>query len=516
MPKHAHFADDVNLDEVESSTDSAPKHGSHFATPATGAVATLPTIDSAPEKEPRRRSKLPWLIVPAVLVAALGGGYAYGANLYSKTFMPNTTVNGIDVSGMTPEELATIVEGDISDWSSTLTGLGLDIPLTAENVGLALDGEELAQSAMSNQNPWTWPLEYTKSHSYEATGTITFDENKLWSLIEPIVSEAQAEADALENGGIYYDADQDCYRVQDDEVARHINQAALIAQASPQIISMADSVTVDETCLDTDDSVERALDQANALVGATIDLKLGDEVAYTIDSDAISEWISFDDDLNVVLDEEAIAEFGPGELSETLDTVGTTRNFTRPDGKEITVTGGSYGWSIMGAETSDLILAAIKSGEPTTIDVPTYQEADYVNPGGQEWGRYIDVDRTEQYARFYDEDGNIIWETDLVTGQPNLGHETPEGVWYVTSKETNVNLQGPRNEEGVPEWNSYVDFWMGVVENRVGLHNAPWRAAFGGQIYQWAGSHGCINMSYEAAQELYNLVEIGVPVIVHY
>ena len=508
MAKHAHFAADVD----ETTEAPVSKRCSHFA-PAGGTSAAVPLITATAEA-PKRRRKL-WLI-PVALVAAAGAAYVAGALHFQRTFLPNTTVNGIDVSGKTPEELAQIVEDDAMSWTSTLSGDGLNIALTAENVGLAYDGEELASSAIAQQNPWAWPLEYTKSRDLTAEGSVTFDEEKLWSLIEPVVSESQAQADQYVDGGIVYDAEADVYRVQDDATPRHINRAALMVQASPQIIGMADAVTVDETCLDPDEKVEQALAAANALVGATVELKLGDEVAYTLDADAISQWVSFDDDLNVVLDEQAILDFGPGALSEALDTVGTTRTFTRPDGKEITVTGGAYGWSIDGAATSDLILAAIKSGQPTTIDVPTFSEADHVNPGGQEWGRYIDVDRTEQYARFYDEDGNVIWETDLVTGQPNLGHETPEGVWFVTSKETNTQLRGPEDAEGNPEWISYVDFWMGVVGNRVGLHNAPWRGSFGGDIYTWNGSHGCINMSYEAAQELFNLVEIGVPVVVHY
>ena len=511
MAKHAHFAPGTDVpDDVEEVT---PKKGSHFAS-STEANTPVSLIAAGTEGKLKRRRFL-WLI-PAALLVLAAGAYGAGFMRYKDTFLPNTTVNGIDVSGMTPEELASIVEADAAGWTSNLSGDGLDIALTAENVGLTYNGEELAAAAFAQQNPWTWPAELSKAHAYEATGTVSYDENKLWSLIEPVIADSQAQADQYEDGGIIYDPELDQYRVQDDATPIHINRAALLAQVGPQIIGMTEEpITIDDSCLDPNEEVERALADANRYVGATVTLMLGDDVAYTVDADRIASWISFDEDLNVVLDEQAILDFGPGELSEALDTVGTTRTFTRPDGKEITVTGGAYGWSIMGEETSDLILAAIKSGEPTTIDVPTYSEAAYVNPGGQEWGRYIDVDRTEQYGRFYDEDGNIIWETPLVTGQPNLGHETPEGVWFVTSKETNVTLRGPE-VNGVPQWLSYVDFWMGVVGNAVGLHNAPWRGSFGGDIYTWNGSHGCINMSYEAAQELFGLVEIGVPVVVHY
>ena len=51
--------------------------------------------------------------------------------------------------------------------------------------------------------------------------------------------------------------------------------------------------------------------------------------------------------------------------------------------------------------------------------------------------------------------------------------------------------------------------------NLMGFHNAPWRSAFGGDIYLTNGSHGCINLSYEKADELYSLCNVGDVVIIH-
>ena len=49
----------------------------------------------------------------------------------------------------------------------------------------------------------------------------------------------------------------------------------------------------------------------------------------------------------------------------------------------------------------------------------------------------------------------------------------------------------------------------------VGLHDAPWRTAFGGTIYLEGGSHGCVNMPPAAAATLFNNVSAGFPVVVH-
>ena len=50
--------------------------------------------------------------------------------------------------------------------------------------------------------------------------------------------------------------------------------------------------------------------------------------------------------------------------------------------------------------------------------------------------------------------------------------------------------------------------------NNIGMHDAGWRSEFGGEIYLTNGSHGCVNVPYDVAEELYYRVEIGTPVYV--
>ncbi len=71
--------------------------------------------------------------------------------------------------------------------------------------------------------------------------------------------------------------------------------------------------------------------------------------------------------------------------------------------------------------------------------------------------------------------------------------------------------------EGTPEYESKVSYWMPFKGNSVGLHDATWQSAFGGQRYaQGFGSHGCINLPLSAAEALYGMIEPGDVVVVHY
>ena len=47
------------------------------------------------------------------------------------------------------------------------------------------------------------------------------------------------------------------------------------------------------------------------------------------------------------------------------------------------------------------------------------------------------------------------------------------------------------------------------------MHDADtWRyGVYGGNIYTYNGSHGCVNLPYSAAETIYNNIEAGIPVI---
>ena len=50
----------------------------------------------------------------------------------------------------------------------------------------------------------------------------------------------------------------------------------------------------------------------------------------------------------------------------------------------------------------------------------------------------------------------------------------------------------------------------------VGMHDAWWRGAFGGDIYLYDGSHGCINMPVDMAAAAFDIVTLDMPIVVYY
>ena len=122
---------------------------------------------------------------------------------------------------------------------------------------------------------------------------------------------------------------------------------------------------------------------------------------------------------------------------------------------------------------------------------------------------YIEVDISDQNLKLYNE-GEEVLNTDVVTGKNST--PTDLGYFSIAYKDYDVTLRGS-NGDGT-DYASHVDYWM-PFNGGEGFHDATWRDSFGGDIYEYDGSHGCVNMPYSEAEELYNNVETGTKVLIH-
>ena len=119
---------------------------------------------------------------------------------------------------------------------------------------------------------------------------------------------------------------------------------------------------------------------------------------------------------------------------------------------------------------------------------------------------YVEVDFDNQQMTFI-KDGRLVVNTNIVTGALN-GHQTPTGLYEAHGKEHDVWLKGD-------DYLVFVKYWVSVVGDLIGLHDASWRSNFGASFYVYGGSHGCVNTPEEAMAWIWNLIEDGTPVIMH-
>lgn len=119
---------------------------------------------------------------------------------------------------------------------------------------------------------------------------------------------------------------------------------------------------------------------------------------------------------------------------------------------------------------------------------------------------YIIISISDQWLTYY-QMGKVALESPVVTG--NNGN-TPYGTYSVRNKARNVTLKGPPDDP----YESFVYYWIPFISSTHGMHDATWRSSFGGNIYTYDPSHGCVNMPLDKVEDLYYMVEIGTPVYI--
>mgnify|MGYP000953281310 CR=1 FL=1 len=240
------------------------------------------------------------------------------------------------------------------------------------------------------------------------------------------------------------------------------------------------------------------------LASADISLDFG-SVQEVVDASVMRDWIVEISDGVFAIDDACVEQYVE-ELAAKYDTFGLPLEFQTSLGTTVTLSGGDYGWCLDQGETLLALRTAMDEGYRGTLE-PVYLYSAMSHENNGIGYTYVEICLSQQRMWCY-ENGNLIVDTPVVTGNPNKGNATPSGgVWAIDAKKQNAILTG----EG---YTSPVDYWM-PFNGDVGIHDLKERAYFGGSIYLSNGSHGCVNTPYEQVQTIYNAVSIGTPVIVY-
>ena len=450
------------------------------------------------------------IIILAALVAILLGIYFIGSRHFASHFFPGTSINGIDCGGKTAEEVKEELQNSITDYVLTLQERGGQ---TETVKGAELDMKYVDQGEVEDlleqqaSSPWIFSIAGNKT--YHTSTDFTYDEEKLDTAMDQLQCFQAA----------YVTSPQDAY-ISDNgttfEIIAEVEGNTLNREKTREALAQAiemEQETIDFEALDlyeapsvlsTDAGLQTELQQMNQLTSAQIVYDFQDR-QMTVDRATIVSWLVKGEDGNYDLDQDQVAAWVKHMAYET-DTFGLEHQFITSLGPTITLAGGGdYGWVIDKETTTQELIQMVKEGQQTTVQpVYLYQGKDRsVNDIGD---TYVEICITTQTMWCY-KDGQLVVETPVVTGDDATGWQTPSGsVWAIDAKKEDAQFT---------LFDVRVAFWM-PFNGDCGIHDMTSRTAFGGSIYLTNGSHGCVNTPYEAAEKIFNTMEIGDPVIVYY
>lgn len=467
------------------------------------------------KKAKKSMGKKPWIIAGSI-VGVLAIIYLGVAVFFMSHFLMNTTVNGKDFSGKTVADVEEYLKEQVADYQLTvLEQNNTSDVITGSEISLSYKENSQVEDALRKQNQLLWITSLFSRSRASVTIQVEYDQNALDEKIQNLQAVTAEQTDPV---AAHPEYDGNSFVVAKEQYGTKVDMETLKAKIEQYISEFNPTLDMmDEQCYVmpkyTSDSpeVQAACDEMNTYLKASITYPMDENIV--VDKALISGWVTYDDEMNVTFNEDAVREW-MREFGSKYDTVGTTRTITTPTGKTAEVSGGTYGWSVDEDTETQNLINSIKNGEVAERE-PAYNQT-AASHSAQDWGStYIEVDIAAQHM-WYIVDGSIAMESDVVTGLPADGRNTPTGVYSILYTERDSTLKGETDPAtGKPSYETPVAFWMPFTWQGHGFHDATWQSSFGGNRYLTNGSHGCVNMPYDKAQQLFGMIGAGTPVIIH-
>ncbi|MCD8341870.1 MAG: L,D-transpeptidase/peptidoglycan binding protein [Clostridiales bacterium] len=454
------------------------------------------------------------LIIVLVLLVIAGGVYVARAMGYEEKFLPGTSINGVDVSGLTVDGAEQALDDNLTNYTLTLVEReNVTETITAEDISMALDLGDSVEQLLEAQNSWLWPLYALGQRSNEATleTAFVYDSDALSAAIAALTCLDSATAvqptDAYISG---YDSEAGGVVIQAETQGTLVDEDALTAAVVAAVDAMEAELDLDAagcyvapTVTSDDPDLVLEAETLNGYLGVTITYEMGEDTVV-LDGSTLIDWLTYDGDGTATLDSDAVAAFVKN-LASTYNTIFSNRTFTTTYGQTITVEGGDYGWWMDQNSEVEELTQQILDQESGTREPVWYSEAAILGNGatGDYGDTYVEINLTAQHLYYY-KDGALVVESDFVSGKNDA---TPTGTYGILYCERYATLNGEN-------YSSPVSYWMPFY-NGVGLHDASWRTSFGGTIYKTSGSHGCINLPIKVAKKIYENMSAGTAVIVY-
>ena len=451
-------------------------------------------------------------ILSGVTLAALivlGTIFFARANHYKTHFFPGTVMSGVDVSELTAEEATDKVSRFVADYLLTIYARDdQKYYIEGPSIGYAYVPNGEINQILEQQDEYDWMREVRQSKEQEIDLSTTFDKQLLEMELAGLACMQTDQMIAPEDAKIAW-VDDSYQLVPEvmgttldfDKVLKLVTQAVENGETEVELYDYYE----DPESGSGDPELNACMDKIETYYGTSITYTFGKQDPFELTSEMIQAWLTVDADYQVSVDDEKVTDFVQ-QMASTYNTYGDVREFKTSLGDKVRIGGGDYGWVIDKEKEKAQIYEDLVQGGHIERD-PVYSQVAKKHGASDIGSTYVEIDYTNQHLWYYEE-GELVIDTDIVSGNLSRWNGSPDGVFKIVYKQRNATLVG----EG---YSSPVDYFMPFAYN-VGIHDASWRSKFGEQIYLTAGSHGCINVPPEIAEKLYDVLAVDTPVVAYY
>ena len=480
-----------------------------------GHVLPPPASDTPEQKQKKKPGIAALIFVGSLLccaIIAIAAAYFYYADYFSKRFFLGTIINERDVSVLEPAQVKQDIANDIVTYRLDIKELNdVTETITSEDIALAYVDDGAVDKILEEQDTKFWFLRLLGTKTYEVSTGTTYDREKAeqvvsgLSCLKPENITAPVDAQLVDNGTSFSIQPEVEGNQLDEEKFRTLVFDALDS-GKTEVDVVADDCYLHPSVRSDNENLNTRMNEYNAILGVNVYYVFGENTEY-VNADTLRPFIT-DDGNHVTLSDDYARKLVYG-WGQKYDTFGLAREFTTHSGEVIMLPeGGDYGWVI----NKDVTIADVRDAVATQAAgerTPTFLYSAMGWDNGDITGTYVEVSISEQHLWCY-HNYELVMDTDVVTGLPTPERETRRGIYAIDAKKEHATL-GRLDVQG---YASPVDYWAPFDGGR-GLHDAPWRSSFGGDIYLYDGSHGCVNIPSQNMAAIFNAIEIGNAVIIY-
>lgn len=431
--------------------------------------------------------------------------YILGFYVFSKVFLPNSRINGKDVSFTKLSEFYNTYNSNYDKFELTLIERDGREQIKVSDFDYK---DKLEPGQSINQKSFYWAFYFLIPKDYELKHKITYDREKL----EKCINKLKLSTDEMiqpKDAKIIFKNNK--FIIEKEVLGNRINRKLLLKKILDHVYDKKEIINLEE---------EKIYISPNLYAS---DVKLNNLLAQMNKLNSFEVTYNFDDRKEILKNEELVKLYVENKdgllvpdidkvksyvylLSNKYDTFRKDRNFYATGIGMVRTSGGIYGWSTNIDETTKQLVKALEETKTVTLE-PVYKLTAQSRKKNDLGSAYIEIDLARQHMWLY-KDGKLIMETDIVSGNPSTGNATPTGVGKIWTREKDRFLTGD-------DYKSHVNYWLPFNWSGCGLHDSDWRSEYGKDLYITNGSHGCINTPPDLMHQLFENTFVGMPVVVY-
>lgn len=458
----------------------------------------------------KSNSKLNIWVTLSCIAATLIVVYLVFVLVFQSRFCFGTSIDGIDVGGCSAEEVKQLIVEEIDKYSLEIfVREGESEKILGSSIGIEPVFRGEIEEMLEQQNSFAWLGILFEKSELQLEKVVSYDEAALKSIASKLSFLQEENQRKPVDASCSEYTGKDGYVLIPADFGTTIHVQKFYEVTDEAIRALESRVDLDEKAcyeepeiLDNNKKLLAMIEELNRYTDVTITYDFMEKTEI-LDGETIHTWLHVED-WEVYLDEEAVLDYVK-ELGKKYNTAYTTKTLETSYGTTVKISGGFYGWRIDRDAEIEQLLADLEAGEDVKREPVYRQRAN--SHGENDYGdSYVEINLTAQHIFLY-EDGELVVESDFVSGDVANGDATPTGAFGLTYKTSDAILRGA-------DYATPVKYWMPFYGD-YGMHDATWRNQFGGNIYKTDGSHGCINLPLSVAKTIYGVVEEGFPVLVY-